>query len=112
MQLRSRTVIVVAALLAFAALSALPACAQTSNGVIAGVIVDNSGAVVLKAAVEATSSDRGGAPHVAETDSSGAYRIESLLPGSYSLVVKKSGFAEIRVSGLEVNASLTTTFNG
>jgi outer membrane receptor protein involved in Fe transport len=112
MQLRGRTVIVVAALLAFAALSALPGYAQTSNGVIAGVIVDNSGAVVLKATVEATSSDRGGAPHVVETDSSGAYRIESLLPGSYSLVVKKSGFAEIRVSGLEVNASLTTTFNG
>jgi outer membrane receptor protein involved in Fe transport len=112
MQFRSRTVIVLAALLAFAVLPVVPVYAQTSNGVIAGVIVDNSGAVVLKATVEATSTERGGAPHVAETDSSGAYRIESLLPGTYSLVVKKDGFAEIKVSGLEVKASLTTTFNG
>src|SRR5258705_11263345 len=112
MQSVLRTVLVVAVLLAFAALSVVPGYAQTSNGVIAGVIVDNSGAVVLKATIEATSSDRGGAPHVTETDSSGSYRIESLLPGTYSLVVKKAGFAEIRVSGLDVKASLTTTFNG
>ncbi len=112
MQSVLRTVLVVAVLLAFAALSVVPGYAQTSNGVIAGVIVDNSGAVVLKATVEATSSDRGGAAHVTETDSSGSYRIESLLPGKYSLVVKKTGFADIRVSGLEVKASLTTTFNG
>src|SRR6267142_488243 len=112
MQSVLRTVLVVAVLLAFAALSVVPGYAQTSNGVIAGVIVDNSGAVVLKATIEATSSDRGGAAHVTETDSSGSYRIESLLPGTYSLVVKKTGFAEIRVSGLEVKASLTTTFNG
>jgi len=64
------------------------------------------------ATVEATSSDRGGAARVSETDSSGSYRIESLLPGTYALVVKKGGFAEIKVSGLIVNASLTTTFNG
>src|SRR5258708_5391151 len=112
MQSVLRTVLVVAVLLAFATLAVLPGYAQTSNGVIAGVILDNSGAVVLKATVEATSSDRGGAPHVTETDSSGSYRIESLLPGTYSLVVKKAGFAEIRVSGLDVKASLTTTFNG
>src|SRR6266404_523968 len=112
MQSVLRTVLVVAVLLAFTTLAVLPGYAQTSNGVIAGVIVDNSGAVVLKATVEATSSDRGGAPHVTETDSSGSYRIESLLPGKYSLVVKKAGFADIRVSGLEVKASLTTTFNG
>src|SRR6266478_6661387 len=112
MQSVLRTVLVVAVLLAFATLAVLPEYAQTSNGVIAGVIVDNSGAVVLKATVEATSTDRGGAPHVTETDSSGSYRVESLLPGTYSLVVKKAGFAEIRVSGLDVKASLTTTFNG
>src|SRR5258708_12019376 len=102
MQSVLRTVLVVAVLLAFAALSVVPGDAQTSNGVIAGVIVDNSGAVVLKATVEATSTDRGGAPHVTDTDSSGPYRVESLLPGTYSLFVKKAGFAAIRLSGLHV----------
>jgi outer membrane receptor protein involved in Fe transport len=104
--------IVVAAMVALVALSVVPGRAQTSNGVIAGVIVDKTGAGVPNAAIEATSSERGGAPHTSETDSSGSYRIEPLLPGTYVLVVKKAGFAEIKVSGLQVNASLTTTFNG
>jgi len=107
-----RTAIVLAFVVAFSVLSALPGHAQTSNGVIAGVILDKTGAGVPKATVEATSTDRGGAARVSETDSSGSYRIESLLPGTYVLVVKKGGFAEIKVSGLAVNASLTTTFNG
>jgi outer membrane receptor protein involved in Fe transport len=107
-----RTAIVLAVIVVFLALSVLPGRAQTSNGVIAGVIVDKSGAGVPSATVEATSSDRGGQPRVSETDSAGSYRIESLMPGTYTLVVKKGGFAELKVSGLEVNASLTTTFNG
>jgi outer membrane receptor protein involved in Fe transport len=86
--------------------------AQTSNGVIAGAIVDKSSAGVPNATVSATSEDRGGEPRVVETDSVGSYRIESLLPGRYTLVIKKAGFADVKVSGLEVKASLTTTFNG
>ncbi len=107
-----RTFVVLAGLVAFAALSVMPAYTQTSNGVIAGAIVDKSGAAVPNATAAATSEDRGGEPRVVETDSVGSYRIESLLPGRYTLVVKKGGFADIKVSGLEVKASLTTTFNG
>jgi outer membrane receptor protein involved in Fe transport len=112
MRNKYRTGKVLAVVVAFLALAVVPGHAQTSNGVIAGVIIDKTGAGVPKALVEATSTDRGGAPHVSETDSTGSYRIESLLPGIYSLVVKKDGFAEIKVSGLAVNASLSTTFSG
>jgi hypothetical protein len=93
-------------------LGARPGFAQTSNGTIAGAIVDKTGAAIPDARVEAISEDRGGEPRVAETDSSGSYRIEPLLPGKYTLVIKKQGFADIKVSGLDVKASLTTTFNG
>src|SRR5579859_426615 len=96
----------------FCGLGATPGFGQTSNGTIAGAIVDKTGAGVPGARVEATSEDRGGEPRVAETDSVGSYRVESLLPGKYTLVVKKAGFADIKVSGLDVRASLTTTFNG
>jgi outer membrane receptor protein involved in Fe transport len=104
--------LVVLIVLVFCGLGAVPGFAQTSNGTIAGAIVDKTGAGVPDAAVEATSEDRGGDPRVAQTDSSGSYRIEPLLPGKYTLVIKKAGFATIKVSGLDVKASLTTTFSG
>lgn len=98
--------------LVFCGLGATTGFAQTSNGTIAGSILDKSGAAVPNATVEATSEDRGGDPRVVQTDNSGTYRIESLLPGKYTVVVKKDGFAQVKISGLEVKASLTSTFNG
>src|SRR6266478_2658987 len=93
------------------ALSTVSGFAQTSNGVIAGAVVDKSGAAVPNATVAASSEDRGGEPRMVETDTSGSYRVESLSPGKYTVVVKKAGFADLKVSGLDVKASLTTTFN-
>jgi outer membrane receptor protein involved in Fe transport len=89
-----------------------PGFAQTSNGVIAGSIADKSGASVPDATVSATSEDRGGEPRVVATDSAGSYRIESLLPGKYTVVIKKAGFADLKVTSVDVKASLTTTVNG
>src|SRR5882762_11329348 len=86
--------------------------AQSSNGAIAGALVDKSGAGVAGASVEATSVDRGGQPRIVETDSTGSYRIEALLPGRYTILIKKAGFAELKVSNVDVKASLTTTING
>jgi len=85
---------------------------QSSNGAIAGAMVDKSGAGVPGASVQATSLDRGGEPRIVETDSTGSYRIEALLPGRYSVLVKKPGFAELKISDVDVKASLTTTING
>lgn len=92
--------------------SAPVASAQTSNGVIAGGVVDKTGAAVPRAAIEITSTDRGGALRVIQTDSVGTYRVEALVPGTYSLVIKKQGFADLKISGIDVKASLTTTING
>ena len=112
MKNRFSVFVLLALLLMVVAILPIPASAQTSNGTIAGAIVDKTGAGVPDATVEATSEDRGGDPRVAQTDSSGSYRIEPLLPGKYTLVIKKTGFADIKVSKLDVKASLTTTFNG
>jgi len=112
MRFAYRATIVFVAIGVLTLLMTSPGRAQTSNGTIAGAIVDSSGAAIPNATVSATSDDRGGEPRVAETDSVGSYRIESLLPGKYTLVIRKAGFADIKVSGLEVKASLTTTFNG
>ncbi len=104
---------VLALLLAVVVVLPIPAFAQTSNGTIAGTIVDKSGAGITDANVEITSDDRGGEPRLATTDASGAFRAEALTPGKYTVtVIKKTGFADIKISGLDVKASLTMTSNG
>jgi carboxypeptidase family protein/TonB-dependent receptor-like protein len=108
----SRALVVLTLILGVEALLALPGYAQTSNGTIAGVIVDTSGSAVPDAKVEITSDDRGGEPRVMNTDGSGSFRVEALIPGKYTVAVKKAGFSDLKISGIDVRASLTATANG
>lgn len=86
--------------------------AQSSNGIIAGVVMDKSGAAIPDANISVVSSDRGGEPRLATTDSAGSYRIDALLPGKYVVTITKGGFATLKISDVDVKASLTTTANG
>ena len=108
---RFRMILSAAVVVAFLVLAASVSFAQTSNGAIAGVISDKTGAVVPKATVSATSVGMG-EKREATTDSIGSYRIEALIPGKYVVVVTAPGFAELKVSNIDVKASLTTTVNG
>src|SRR3569623_1654062 len=86
------------------------AWAQASNGTIAGVVTDHSGAVVSGAAVSATGI-ASGETRTAVTGSSGEYRIESLTPGQYVITVKATGFATTIVEGVVVRTSTITSNN-
>jgi Carboxypeptidase regulatory-like domain/TonB-dependent Receptor Plug Domain len=108
----SVVLLIVALILGAGVVLTIPGYAQTSNGTIAGTIVDKTGAAVLDATVEITSDDRGGEPRVMNTDASGSFRVEALIPGKYTISVKKGGFADLKVSGIDVRASLTSTTNG
>ena len=85
--------------------------AQTSNGTIAGSVVDPRGNSVPKADIKAI-SPQFGAVHETQTDSAGTYRLESLQPGVYNVTISATGFTPLQVSGVVVNASVTTTVNG
>src|SRR6516225_12207004 len=92
--------------------SFLPASlAQTSNGTISGHLIDKSGASVPDAKVTVKSTDRGDT-HETATDGAGAYRTESLLPGTYTVLFHKAGFADLEVAGLLVKGSLEVTADG
>jgi len=97
--------------LAVSAFAPVVLLAQTSNGTIVGSILDPRDAVIPKADVKAI-SPQFGALHQAQTDSAGTYRMESLQPGIYTVTISAPGFANLQVSGVVVNASLTTTVNG
>ena len=93
---------------ATALLSAIPMSAQTTNGLITGVITDPSEAVVAGAQVELLNATTGVRRETA-TDSNGRYIVPQLPPGVYDVSVSKQGFATVKRSAvqLEVNQNLT-----
>ena len=96
-----------AAISAFVLLSAMLGIGQTTFGVIAGSVTDSSGAVVPGATVSVERTD-GGEPKVAKTGASGDYRVESLIPGTYTVKVAAEHFAQVELSNITVSASVTT----
>ena len=88
----------------------VPGLAQSSNGTIVGIVKDPSGAAVPKAKVTGTSRELS-VTRTSESDSAGAYRLENLPPGEYSVKVEAEGFAAYEVSGIIVKASFESTAN-
>jgi hypothetical protein len=88
----------------------MPLFAQTSNGTIAGVVTDQTGAAVVNATVTAKSLATGSS-RSAQTNSVGAYRIESLIPGGYTLTAKAPSFATTSVQNVTVVGSTITSIN-
>lgn len=87
-----------------------PLFAQTSNGTIAGVVTDQTGASVTNATVAAKSEATGDSRTV-HTNSVGAYRIESLIPGVYNLTVKAESFSTTSVQSIQVVGTVVTSIN-
>ena len=100
--------IVSAAPLLFAFCLSYSAFAQTAS--ITGTVKDSSDAVVPKAKITivnvATSASR-----IAETDMSGTYRIASLVPGIYGVVIEKSGFKTVAYSRVELTVDQVQEIN-
>jgi hypothetical protein len=78
--------------------------AQEVTASIYGVVRDPSGAVVGGATVEALQVSTN-ITRTTKTESSGAYQIPLLLPGTYTLTVRYTGFKTYRQTGilLEIN---------
>ncbi len=87
-----------------------PASAQTSKGILTGVVRDSSGAVVANADVtvtnEATSETR-----AAKTNSTGTYRVEAINPGPYSIHFGSPGFTPEDVQHINVQPSMVTNYD-
>jgi Carboxypeptidase regulatory-like domain len=89
-------------------LSPAPAWAQAS---LAGVVRDESGAVLPGVSVEAASPALIEGARNVVTDEQGRYRIEALRPGQYTLTFTLSGFAKLTRTGVEVPSDLVVTIN-
>ena len=102
--MRPLTLISMLCLISFASVELLAQGGAT--GAISGTVQDQSSAVVPRAQIDILGSE-GTVRHV-ESDSSGNF-IAPLLPvGSYTIVIRAPGFAETRLSSVEVRVTETT----
>lgn len=81
--------------------------AQTSQGIIAGTVLDQTGAAVVGAKVVATSTETA-ATFSAVSGSGGSFRFPALTIGQYDLTVSQAGFDTVTQSNVAVNISQTT----
>src|ERR1035438_3559157 len=80
---------------------------QTSTtGLLAGTVMDPSGAVISGARLTLTSAS--GEERTASTGSDGSYRIPLLPPGEYRLSVDAPGFRTYRATGVPVRITEST----
>src|SRR6185436_10056819 len=77
------------------------AWAQGSNGAIAGVVKDASGALLPGVTVEAASPALIEKVRSSVSDGQGLYRIVDLRPGTYTITFTLPGFSTFKREGLE-----------
>src|SRR4029077_677168 len=86
----------------------LPATARAQSA-FAGVVKDATGDVLPGVTVEAASPALIEKVRSVTTDSNGAYRIENLRPGTYSLTFNLPGFSVVKRDGLELQSNFTAS---
>ncbi len=85
------------------------AMAQTLNtGKVIGTVTDQTGAVIPMAEVQLVNVGTN-ATLSAVTDSSGGYVFASVVPGTYRLTVKMTGFRQASITDLVVDVEKSTT---
>jgi hypothetical protein len=99
---------VIALCAALFSLSLLPLYAQTNAGILAGTILDQSGAAVEGAQVVAK-NEATGSTYNTTSESGGNFRFPSIAIGKYDVTVSHAGFSSVTQSGVNVTISTTTT---
>ena len=85
--------------------------AASAQSVLAGVVRDESGAVLPGVSVEASSPVLIEKVRNVVTDDQGRYRIVELRPGNYRLTFSLSGFSTFVRDSIELRAGLVVTIN-
>ena len=99
-----------AALLVALAFISSPAMAQTTNGVISGIVADAQGGVLPGVTVTARNVDTGATRNIT-TEADGRFRLAGLIPGRYELKAELQGFGTITVPDVTVAVGSETTRN-
>jgi len=79
-----------------------------ATGAISGVVVDSSGSSVADAEVQVVNTATEALVRKLPTTEDGSFVATLLPPGSYYVVVNKSGFSQAKTEGIEVRVTETT----
>ncbi|MGB9070546.1 MAG: TonB-dependent receptor [Candidatus Acidiferrales bacterium] len=93
---------VVGRLLMGALFLAPSALGQTGTATISGLVTDESGGLVVKAALELKSVDKGTLT-TTTTNDTGIYVFTGIQPGQYQITIRKPGFKQVDFLGLVLN---------
>ena len=85
------------------ATSAAPALAQAVYGQLIGTVTDSTGAIIPNATIVVTDVAKGTSV-TAQSNASGNYTIEHLIPDTYSIRVSAPNFKNFEADGILVNA--------
>src|SRR5579884_1770564 len=94
-------------LLAASLIAPMLSFAQTSRGMIAGTITDATGAAIPGASVTALNKDNGLKRSVV-TGPTGAYRMDAMDLGAYTITVSSNGFDTLTLDNVAVRGSVIT----
>lgn len=97
----------IVALMCLVIVSSMLTFAQTSRGIVSGVVKDPNGAVVPGAEVTLTNTDTTVARSVTTNDE-GFYRFDAVDLGNYSVRISAPSFSTVVKSGIIVNANQTS----
>jgi hypothetical protein len=79
-----------------------------ATGAMSGLVIDTSGGAVSDAEVQIIDARTERLARRLPTNADGAFTVTLLPPGTYYVVVNKSGFAEAKAEGIEVHVTETT----
>src|SRR5579871_4180225 len=88
-----------------------PAHAQVQTGSIAGIVTDESSAVLPGATVSLSGERLIGGTQTQTTDATGAYRFDRLPPSTYTVLFELQGFKSLERKDIIVNATFVATVN-
>src|SRR5512142_511327 len=96
-----KSALVIIATVAWSMVVTLPAAGQTSPGGITGTIASPDGLRLPGATI--TVRDVAGRTVMVVSNAEGGYRLSSLRPGSYQVVVSMPGFEQVARDGVELS---------
>jgi hypothetical protein len=102
----------IARIIAAVAATVLLPVAAYAQVALAGTVKDASGAVLPGVTVEASSPVLIEKARTAVSDSTGQYRIESLIPGTYTVTFTLSGFSTLKREKVELSGSGVVKIDG
>lgn len=81
--------------------------AQEQTGILAGAVVDATGAAVVGAQITVKTGAQ--APQAIASDDGGKFTLQGLAPGAYDIAVTRTGFRLLLEHGVHVEAGQTVT---